>query len=68
MEEIKTLVEDITREIGEIENEVDIAEQKGKFVYTRSRNIRKSALEISKMCKELRNVTQEHFTNQGDTE
>ncbi len=66
MEEIKQLIRDIEGELSEIDDEVEIADNKGVFVYARSRNIRKGALEITKLAKELRKVTQEHFTAQSD--
>lgn len=54
MDAIKKHLEDMQTLVDEIESELDVAEEKGKFVYARSRNIRKAASEIAKLAKEIR--------------
>lgn len=61
MDNIKELVAEIDAELNEIQNVINTSEEKEKFTYNNSRAIRKTALEITKLCKELRNVTQEHY-------
>lgn len=61
MDQIKGLVAEMGAELEEIQNEINHSEEKEKFTYANSREIRKRALEVTKLAKELRKITQEHY-------
>lgn len=67
MDVLKEIVASMNAELKEIEGELQLAEEKGAFVYRRSRAIRKSSLEIIKLAKELRKETQEYYLTQQES-
>lgn len=61
MDKLKALVEEVKGSVEAIETEIREADDSGKFVYARSKNIRKAAMEIAKAARELRAETLNTF-------
>lgn len=64
MNKILETVAAMETEIASIKAEAEAAQAKGVFSYARSKSIRKSALDIGKLSKDLRNISLETFKAQ----
>ena len=64
MDQILSTTAAVEEQIAIIKTEATEAQSKGVFSYARSKEIRKAALEIAKLAKELRTVTLDAFKAQ----
>lgn len=65
LDEFTALVESIEECAAGIRGEIAIASEKGKFVYSRSKNIRKFSQDIKIASSELRKKSSELFKEQN---
>lgn len=64
MEQILKTISEIEGQLEEVKAEAEQANEKGTFSYARSKTIRKGALEIGKLAKDLRGITLDTFKAQ----